>query len=409
MSVFCCDSNKKCKKHKDLDNIKNNDNKYKENQNLNQDTDKVLKNNMQKQNKLYETPEKEYCSVNGIVGLANLGFTCYFNSALQNLKNIYPFTLYLLKNYKNFKESGFTYKYCKLIANLIGQTKNKYFEPIEFFDYFQKLAPNFRIYEQNDSCICIMYIFKYLEKEAKIQGEPNPDIIDSLNEEETKKFKNFISNSFSGRNSYILDYFYGFQQEIFKCRKCQDTNINFQGFNVLNLPIAITDTQRISKLEDAFKYYQLWRTHKDKENFYCSACKERDTMNRSLIISYPKILIINFKRIGEEYFYNHDVEIPPKLILDKYKYELIGFIEHIGGSKSGHNIALCKNFFDDKWYEYNDDEVRRVECFNIKNEEEKLVTKNGFLFFYKKLGIYENIETKDGKNIIIDASFSLMQ
>lgn len=410
MSIFICNSNEKNKRNKSskydskkLDNIINDDNKYKKDLNLNQDID------MQTNYKLNETPDEKDCSVKGTIGLANLGFTCYFNSILQNLKNVYPFTLYLLKNYKNFNKSGFTYKYCKLIANLISQKKNKYFEPSEFFNCLQELAPIFRICEQNDSCICILYIFKYLEKEIKKPGEPNPDIIDSLNEEDKKKFKHFISKSFSGKNSYILDYFYGFQQEIFKCRKCQSSRIFFQGFSVLNLPIAISDVQRISKLEDAFKCYQLWRTHKDKENFDCSDCKGRDTMNRSLIISYPKILIINFKRIGEEYFYNHNVEIPPELILDKYKYELIGFIEHIGGPKSGHNIALCKNFFDDRWYEYNDDQVRRIEYFNIKNKKEKPDTKNGFLFFYKRLDIFENIETKEGKNIIIDASFSLME
>lgn len=409
MNIIICNSNEKNKRYKsdkydskELHNIISDDNKNK-NPNLNQDID------IQKNDKSYEIPKKEDCSVKGIIGLANLGFTCYLNSVLQNLKNVYPFTLYLLQNYKNFNTSGFTYKYCKLIANLISQKKNKYFKPSEFFYCFQELAPNFRICEQNDSCICIMYIFKYLEKETKKPGEPNPDIIDSLNEEDRKKFKQFISKSFNGKNSYILDYFYGFQQEIFKCRKCQSSNIIFQGFSVLNLPIAITDVQRIYKLEDAFKYYQLWRTHKKKENFDCSACKGWDTMNRSLIISYPKILIINFKRIGEEYFYNHNVEIPSELILDKYKYELIGFIEHNGGPKSGHNIALCKNFFDDRWYEYDDDQVREIEYLNIENEKEKPDTKRGFLFFYKRLDIFQNIETKEGKNIIIDASFSLIQ
>lgn len=32
----------------------------------------------------------------------------------------------------------------------------------------------------------------------------------------------------------------------------------------------------------------------------------------------------------------------------------MGFIKHFGDEKSGHNLAYCKNMFDDKWYEYND-------------------------------------------------------
>ena len=81
---------------------------------------KDLKNNfLQKIKKI----EKYTC---GSIGLLNIGNTCYFNSAIQNLKNVFPLTLYLLK-YQNPNKSEFVYRYCELIANLVNQDTYQWF------------------------------------------------------------------------------------------------------------------------------------------------------------------------------------------------------------------------------------------------------------------------------------------
>lgn len=423
MSISCCDSiSKKYKKNpnqinpeNENDKIINNYGNELENYNKNNDIDDIGQNKYQHNNENHKYICNQVKDINGIIGLVNLGLSCYFNSAIQTLKNVFPLTLYLLKNYRKFNKSEFrfTYNYCKLIGNLINQKTVGYFTPIDFFNCLQELTPNIQIGEQNDSSICVMYILKHLEREIKKPGEPNPDIIESLNEEDKEKFKCYINKLYYNKNSYILDYFYGFQQDIYECRNknCKYKNNNsFQGFTVLNLPIVTCENNHIinlESLETAIKHYQLGRLHKEEEGFDCSRCKKRDIMTKSIIISYPKILIINFKRIGEQFFYNHKVEVPSELTIDKYKYELIGFIKHIGGAKSGHNIAICKNFFDYKWYEYDDHEVKEIKHINYKDKNDKPDTKNGFLFFYKNSGIFANIETKDEKNFIIQASLDL--
>ena len=111
--------------------------------------------------------------------------------------------------------------------------------------------------------------------------------------------------------SYIIDIFYGFQEDIYKCAYCSYATYNYQGFSVLNLHI-----------------------------------------------SCPKYFIINFKRIGENCFYNHNVQIPSNFGVNNlvngvfYEYILTGFIKHYGGGSSGHNIAICNNVFDSFWYFY---------------------------------------------------------
>ena len=233
----CCGSsctNRKYKSQKNNDKINinqiNNENNV-----VSKDDEKFKDNedtpidNYQETYEFHEIPVNKAISTYGIIGLDNMGFCCYFNSAIQNLKNVYPFTFYVLKNYKSFNKSDFIYSYCKLIANLIGQSNYKYpsFEPREFFNHFRKLAPNFKINEQNDSNICIFYILNKLEKDSKKEGLPDPDIIDSLNEEEKIRFKDFIYKSYSNRNSYVLDYFFGFQQDIIECRNKECNAINY--------------------------------------------------------------------------------------------------------------------------------------------------------------------------------------
>jgi hypothetical protein len=95
--------------------------------------------------------------------------------------------------------------------------------------------------------------------------------------------------------------------------------------------------------------------------------------------------------VGEKNVYNNDIEIPLQLnmkeIIKNFKnnsiYELRGYIKHLGDEKSGHNYAICKNMFDDKWYEYND---------SICNPCEPNLQRIFFLCYIKIGSDVENIE-----------------
>ena len=366
-----------------------------------------------KDNFFYKVEQKKGNFHNGVIGLINMGNTCYFNAAIQNLKNVYLLTLYLSNYYNNFNKNEFCYKYCELISNLINQDVYQWYEPRKFFAKLVEKAPRFSLGEQNDSSFCIMYILTLLEKETKKYFGEKPfqkvEIISNyFNSEEKKIFSGFMDNYFEKKNSCIVDIFYGFQENIYKCNICNYSRYNFQGFSVLNVPIIKANNVLINSLEESIIQYQHIQNHLNERGFSCPKCNGFNISTNTRIISLPKTLIINFKRIGENNFYNHNVRIPEELKLrnlvnnEIYEYNLIGCIKHYGGATSGHNIAICNNFFDGIWYEFNDSRVKSISnTIHVKGDKKEKDFTGSFMLFYSKKNI--NI-TEQGIASIINLS-----
>ena len=134
--------------------------------------------------------------------------------------------------------------------------------------------------------------------------------------------------------------------------------------------------------------------------WYCNKCKKHRDVNKKLdIFKTPYYLIIQLKRfkqddeIGSRSIFNifnssknsTFVDFPiynfdlSKYILSKTnqgtKYDLIGVVNHYGGSSFGHYTAYCLN--GGQWIEYNDESVS-----NIK--ENNVISNAAYVLFYKR-------------------------
>ena len=58
-------------------------------------------------------------------------------------------------------------------------------------------------------------------------------------------------------------------------------------------------------------------------------------------------------------------------------YDLYGVINHYGSLINGHYTAYCKNFIENRWYEFNDSKVTSI-------KGEMVINGNAYILFYRK-------------------------
>jgi len=105
----------------------------------------------------------------GIVGLSNLGNTCYMNAALQCLSNCSQLTNYLMSEISLDNTSGhLASEYAKLTSRL-WQDSSRFHAPNTFQNAFVKQNLAFRGYHQQDAHEFIRCLFTSLQNETKYE------------------------------------------------------------------------------------------------------------------------------------------------------------------------------------------------------------------------------------------------
>ena len=332
----------------------------------------------------------------GCVGLYNLGNTCYMNSSLQILKNIYPLTKYIILE-NEIKEGKIINEYTNLLYNLISK-KNNSIDALKFKNALSEYDDYFSGYQQKDCIKCITSILSALNSDLKRKSIINNYKIINNDDKEELKFNESYNKVLKRKNSIIFDIFYGFIKLSSKCnnKKCDYKNIIFQCFNYLDLSVYdIEKKYYIKNLKECINYYEREKKSKSK----CEKCGDEITM-KNTIYKLPKILMINFNRVYNNYHLNNLVEYPeyfepdsyfeekPKFIdnsnlYDKNYYSLNGIIMHYGNANSGHKTALCKNFFNDQWYYFDD---------NISTPDNQFMDqKEAFILIYQSDKDYSSL------------------
>ena len=184
---------------------------------------------------------------NGLVGLENLGNTCYMNSALQCLSNCEYLTKYFLSGYYK-REINLTSKfstqgkiaesYSSLLEKLWKETK-PYINPSFFHYTFASHVKLFANSSQHDSHEMLIYLLEKLHEdlnrnkekvyiELNEKGEDEDDISASNRWWETHQKRD---------NSIIMDLFSGQYKSTLRCPFCDKISITYDQFSCLELPI----------------------------------------------------------------------------------------------------------------------------------------------------------------------------
>ena len=347
---------------------------------------KLKEKELNKKQLLLQNEEKIYYNkkIPILIGLNNIGATCYMNATLQCLSNTKELTEFFLNNYKdkNKKKHIITYEYYELIKNLWNEkNNNKPYSPYSFKDVLSQENDLFAGIQANDSKDLINFLIERLHQELNVIKEKNNNEnfyqINQLNENEALQF--FLKDFTSSFNSIISKLFYGILETKSQCKGCNMIKFNFQLYSFLEFPLQHINQYFYNNgkrplftqdgknpdvdLYECFEYNRKIDLMNGENQMYCNICNKLcDATYTNFIYSGPNYLIINLNR-GRGAVYECKVNFPEQLNLFNYvsykhgitAYELYAVICHLGpSSMSGHFVAYCRNRIDNKWYLYND-------------------------------------------------------
>ena len=209
---------------------------------------------------LDEIPINEKENKHGLVGLNNLGNTCYMNTGLQCLSNCELLTKYILGKYyeKDINKTNpigsqgeIIDKYAKLITHIWYGNKNCLY-PLQFKQAFGKVYQAFNDFRQQDSQEFISYLLDILHEDLnKVNNKPyiqEKDLSNDLSDEEIFKIKKEL---YMCRNqSFIADLIYGFYKSTVFCpnENCKNISKSFEPFS--NISLSLLNESELRKIEE---------------------------------------------------------------------------------------------------------------------------------------------------------------
>ncbi|KAG7321943.1 hypothetical protein KOW79_014801 [Hemibagrus wyckioides] len=336
----------------------------------------------------------------GLVGLKNLGNTCFMNSILQCLSNTRSLRDYCLHNShrrdlnnNNRTNTALMEEFAKLIQTMWTSSTSDAVSPSEFKTQIQRYAPRFVGYNQQDAQEFLRFLLDGLHNEVNrvtVRPRANTEDFDHLPDDE--KGKKMWSKYLEREDSKIVDLFVGQLKSSLTCTECGYCSTVFDPFWDLSLPISkgygevsLMDCMRLFTKEDVLD---------GDEKPTCYRCKARRKCTKKFTIQkFPKILVLHLKRFSEARVRSSKlstfVNFPMKdLDLREFAsdrsssavYNLYAVSNHSGTTMGGHYTAYCCNPDSGEWYTFNDSRVTPMSSSQVRSSD-------AYVLFYERSGL----------------------
>lgn len=160
--------------------------------------------------------------------------------------------------------------------------------------------------------------------------------------------------------------------------------------DITEVDIKVQKQKKINNvtLDDCFKNFMKYEKLEPENEWYCPSCKNHVRATKKMeIYKAPPILILHLKRFANNNKLSIFVDYPVKdLDLTEYikeqsniskLYDLFAVSNHYGGMGGGHYVAYAQNYFNKKWYKFDDSHVAEM-------EESSVVKESGYVLFYRR-------------------------
>ncbi|XP_006809873.1 ubiquitin carboxyl-terminal hydrolase 2a isoform X1 [Neolamprologus brichardi] len=343
-------------------------------------------------NQLSHSPTRDSMnskSAQGLVGLKNLGNTCFMNSILQCLSNTQSLRDYCLHNSHrrdlnntSRTNTALMEEFAKLLQTMWTSSSSEAVSPSEFKTQIQRYAPRFVGYNQQDAQEFLRFLLDGLHNEVnRVTVRPRGTVEDFDHLPDEEKGKKMWSKYLEREDSKIVDLFVGQLKSSLTCSHCGFCSTVFDPFWDLSLPIAKKGYGEVS-LMDCMRLFTKEDVLDGDEKPTCYRCKARRRCTKKFTIQkFPKILVLHLKRFSEARRTSKlstFVNFPMKdLDLREFAsensinavYNLYAVSNHSGTTMGGHYTAYCRNPSSGEWYTFNDSRVTPMSSSQVRSSD----------------------------------------
>uniref|UniRef100_A0A6C0BKP6 USP domain-containing protein n=1 Tax=viral metagenome TaxID=1070528 RepID=A0A6C0BKP6_9ZZZZ len=346
----------------------------------------------------------------GIVGLENVGNSCFFNAILQCMRHTHQLTDQLMTSHQlqilshNLNHGTMESKkpmvllvilYLRLVDVMWNQNTSKV-SPVCLRILLGKIISQFNNLAQHDAHEVLINLLQLFHEclSYPVRYEITGTVASEIDTQIHKAHTDWVSY-YQGKSSVILKIFGGQMRTEIRCLNCHRSTFRFDPMMVLDLPLETasleaTDPTTLTRSLDLFTTTEQL----SQDNSYlCQECQVKTMAHKQTMLwMLPSVLIIKINRFQSHGFSafqknQHKIIYPvsgldmtpyvvsPRAISNGRIYDLFAVTCHIGHLTNGHYYAICYNPITQTWMSYNDDR-----CTVATNP----VDENTYILFYQR-------------------------